>query len=102
VHAETDKIVDPVVWRESAVSRFMGHAPPAGQDHALPMPVQRPQGPFDRRSDIGRHPKVIHERTCKGINEPSELVNGDGAENITSYVKESLPSVLLMQMFGNN
>jgi hypothetical protein len=80
----------------------MGHAPPACQNNALPVPVKSPKRPFDRSPNGCRETVILDKRSRGRVYEPSQLVNGDGAEDITRHIKQGFAGMFLMQMFGNN
>lgn len=80
---ETNEVVEPVVVRERAVSCLVGHAPPAREDDTLPIPIERPQGPFRYQSEHRGKVAVDDEGRCEGVDGPAELVDDDGAEDIS-------------------
>jgi len=49
MHGIPDEVVHPAVIRQTSVSGFVGHAPPASEDNTLNVPVESPERPFGHR-----------------------------------------------------
>lgn len=98
----SDDMVNPAEVGKTTMSSFVRQAPPSRQDNALPVPVERPEAPFDKRPDSRRNAIVINERIGKRINHPSEFVNYHRTDNVAENISKGLECVPLVKMLRDN
>ena len=102
MQCESNKMVNPVVGRKCAVSCFMSHTPPSGEDDTLTVPIEGPEKPVNESSNDWSESKILDERARERVNHPSEFVNGDGAKDVAEHISKRLDCIFLMKRFGND